>query len=468
MSAGTAGFGAIMAATPAFEGKWTPMSSAPPPRTADHVLDALLQQAQAAMGRGDPDAAEAACEAALAHEPACADARAYLAMRALDRDDAPRALQLADAGLGLDPAAARLAFYRGCALEALGREAEAIAAFHAAAADPELLAARFRAGALEHASRGTAVALRTWVPALAEAERRGWLGGLQRLAAEVRRPLEAAIAAVAQERALRLQDALAPLRAQAGAAALARIDAAVDMHLGRRAREWCHPLQRPSFLLVPGLSGRPWFEREDLPWLAAIEAQVDAIRAEALAVMREADDLRPYVDMPERAPAAAVWQELNRSPRWSAYHLWRDGEPVAAHVARCPRTAAALAALPSMRLPGHSPEALYSILAPGTHIPPHTGVINGRLTVHLPLVVPPDCGALACGGEARPWVEGRCLVFDDSIVHEARNRSAQARVVLIFDAWNPELSEVEREGLALVVGAIAGFNRECGVGVGQV
>ena len=122
----------------------------------------------------------------------------------------------------------------------------------------------------------------------------------------------------------------------------------------------------------------------------------------------------------------------------------------------------ALDALPLLRIPGHGPEALFSVLRPGTHIPPHTGVMNGRLTVHLPLVVPPECGALAAAHEPRAWTEGECLVFDDSFVHEAWNRSAHTRVVLIFDAWNPDLTAVEREALAAGIAAIGDFHRRLG------
>jgi aspartate beta-hydroxylase len=40
------------------------------------------------------------------------------------------------------------------------------------------------------------------------------------------------------------------------------------------------------------------------------------------------------------------------------------------------------------------------------------------------------------------------VVFDDTYEHEAWNRSAQIRVVLIFDIWNPHLTEVERLAVA--------------------
>ena len=256
--------------------------------------------------------------------------------------------------------------------------------------------------------------------------------------------------------------ALAPVRAKFGADSIAKIDHAVDTYLGRKPVEWPHPLQRPTFMLVPGLPPQPWFEREQFPFLERIEAQTDAIREEMLAVLEDESRLSPYVDMRANAPAEPIWRALNRSPAWSAYHLYRYGERKDANCARCPRTIAALDSIPIMRIEGHSPEAMYSILRPRTAIPPHTGVINGRLTVHLPLVVPENCGKLVAGGEGRAWEVGKCLIFDDSMAHEAYNNSDQTRVVLIFDVWNPYLSEAEREGLAAAVAVIGAFNDRYG------
>ena len=50
-----------------------------------------------------------------------------------------------------------------------------------------------------------------------------------------------------------------------------------------------------------------------------------------------------------------------------------------------------------------------------------------------------------CGNEARACAEGRAWVFDDTIEHEAWNDSDHTRVILIFDVWNPFLSQAERE-----------------------
>ena len=92
---------------------------------------------------------------------------------------------------------------------------------------------------------------------------------------------------------------------------------------------------------------------------------------------------------------------------------------------------------------GLCPNALFSALSPKTHIPPHNGETNARLVAHLPLIVPHGC-VFRVGFEERQWRVGECLIFDDTIEHEARNDSDDLRVILIFDLWNPLLSETEQ------------------------
>src|SRR3546814_9348823 len=78
---------------------------------------------------------------------------------------------------------------------------------------------------------------------------------------------------------------------------------------------------------------------------------------------------------------------------------------------------------PQNTVPGRAPVAFFSALKPGTHIPPHNGATNTPLTVHMPLVIPPDC-ALRVGDETRTWEPGKLLMFDDTIRHEAWNYSS--------------------------------------------
>ncbi|MGL4564623.1 MAG: aspartyl/asparaginyl beta-hydroxylase domain-containing protein, partial [Halioglobus sp.] len=187
-----------------------------------------------------------------------------------------------------------------------------------------------------------------------------------------------------------------------------------------------------------------FFEREYFPWLGQLEAATDRIRSELLALLEAGmPGFAPYVQYPPGTPENQ-FAPLNNSQLWSSLWLWRDGAPQAEPLARCPETAAILAALPLADQPGFAPTAVFSALAPRTRIPPHTGSTNSRLLVHLPLVLPGPAG-FRVGNETREWRMGEAWVFDDTIEHEAWNDADETRVILIFDIWNPLLSATERE-----------------------
>jgi aspartyl/asparaginyl beta-hydroxylase (cupin superfamily) len=111
---------------------------------------------------------------------------------------------------------------------------------------------------------------------------------------------------------------------------------------------------------------------------------------------------------------------------------------------------AVLDQLPQPRIAGASPNAMFSLLAPNTKIPPHVGINNARLVCHLPLIVPEGCW-FRVGGETRLWKTGEAFLFDDTIEHEAMNPTDQLRVVFIVDVWHPDLSPVEQEAIAALI-----------------
>jgi aspartyl/asparaginyl beta-hydroxylase (cupin superfamily) len=117
----------------------------------------------------------------------------------------------------------------------------------------------------------------------------------------------------------------------------------------------------------------------------------------------------------------------------------------------------ALAGVPLARIANRSPSILFSLLRPGARIPPHCGLVNTRLICHLPLIVPPDC-AFRVGNDTRVPVEGKLWAFDDTIEHEAWNRSDRTRVILLFDIWRPELSDEERRLVTAMFEAIDAYS----------
>jgi hypothetical protein len=213
-------------------------------------------------------------------------------------------------------------------------------------------------------------------------------------------------------------------------------------------------LQQPSSFYFPGLAQQAFFAPEDFAWGTALEAAFPAIAAEAAAVLENRAGVAPYIAHNPNRPAAL--KDLVDDPRWSAFYLQRDGAIVADNAARCPSTMAALENLPMPKIRAHSPMAMFSILAPGTHIKPHHGVLNTRLICHLPLIVPPGC-RLRVGNHVRDVEAGKLMIFDDSIEHEAWNDSDAPRVVLLFEIWRPDLTEAERTALTAMYESVSGY-----------
>ena len=247
---------------------------------------------------------------------------------------------------------------------------------------------------------------------------------------------------------------LRDLRARARRADNERFDHCIDALLGKRGVF----VSQPTFLLYPKLPAYEFYAREDFPWLDEVEAATAEIRHECERVL--AEDMGravPYVSYPTGVPLDQ-WAELNNSRRWSAFFLWREGKRMDENIARCPKTAALLARMPMCEVPDHGPTGFFSILDKKTRIPPHTGVTNTRLIVHLPLIVPPGC-RFRVGSDTREWAPGRAWVFDDTIQHEATNDSDVPRAILIFDIWNPYLTPAERELVRVAVAAYGEFYR---------
>lgn len=367
---------------------------------------------------------------------------------ALRRGDARGARDLfaAAIGAGADDAAVNVGLAYAC--RALQDGAGFAAAVdRALARDPRNLHALIlkgdeRAGAGDE--RGASSFYRT---ALEGAPPPGQLG------ADLRREL-ARIQAACDRYAARFEQALRDsLRARGLADGGGRFGQSLDIMFGRRQVYYPQP-RKFYFAELPQVQ---FFDRSLFPWMGALESSTAAIREELIEVMREDSNFAPYVEADPARPVTAG--SMVGNPEWSAFYLWKYGERVEANAERCPRTMAAIAGIPLVHMRGRSPSVLFSLLRPGAHIPPHTGMVNTRCICHLPLIVPPGC-EFRVGNETRTWQEGRAWAFDDTIEHEAWNRSPETRVILLFEVWRPELTEEERARVCAVFDAIDEYSGE--------
>lgn len=248
---------------------------------------------------------------------------------------------------------------------------------------------------------------------------------------------------------------MVPLRSQYGTAAMARVQRALAMHFQQQPLQLADLRQRPSFFYFPELKSEPVFARGHFPWLPVLEAQAEAIREEMLALTATTAAVQPFHDYADESQNHGQLFAEHGRPRWDASFFYRYGLRFDENHRRCPVTSAALAKLPLVHVPEHSPEVCFSLLTAGTHILPHRGMTNIRAVLHLPLEVPDSCALRLTDVGELAWQKGRAFVLDDSYEHEAWNHSDRRRVVMLADVWNPWLTMEERDAMMKVFVALA-------------
>lgn len=170
-----------------------------------------------------------------------------------------------------------------------------------------------------------------------------------------------------------------------------------------------------------------FFEPDSYPWVAPVEAEWHAIRKELDALLVRRDEIPNFQDLSEKQKV------LTEGDQWKTFFLYGYGLEAEENCKRCPETVRILKRIPNMK------SAMFSILAPKKHIPPHRGMWKGMLRYHLGLIIPGPKGScrIRVGKDIRTWEEGKSLVFDDSHEHEVWNDSDSYRVVLFVDVLRP-------------------------------
>jgi len=414
-------------------------------------------EAQQLLRQGRVAEAERAFMEILTVSPDNLEALNVAALIALRNGDVPRSLELLGRGAKAAPADPVTQHHLGLAQEAAGNLSAAVAAQRAALrAAPQLFVARLHLGRALEQSGQKQDAVVQYARALSDAQAQDQWVNANSTPPPLRAAVEHAVLQVRTGRREAFAQILAPLQARYGPGELKRVEKCMRILIQDEAAIFPDARQRPSFLYFPDLPTRPYLDLSVCPWVAALERSTADIRAEMLALL-------PSAQGRERVFTSDELEQLNlrgldTPPSWNGYYFYRHGEQRADNCQACPRTAAALAALPLAHIREHGPEVLYSVFTPGTHLLPHRGVTNVRQVGHLALMVPEQC-ALTVGGEPYHWQEGRVVVFDDTYEHEAWNRSAKTRVVMIFDIWNPYLTEAERAAVTDLIAEVGDFRR---------
>jgi beta-hydroxylase len=195
------------------------------------------------------------------------------------------------------------------------------------------------------------------------------------------------------------------------------------VRLGKRLRS---PVNR--WVARQSLIGdEPFIDYRAVPGLAELRPHWREVQSELMALLEERSAIPPLGEISPDHRGIAI------DHHWKSFFFNGYGFRAEANHARCPRTSALLERIPNLVV------AFFSIMEPGTHVPPHRGVTKAWLNCHLGVVIPKGAGkcAMEVAGRTVEWREGEWVVFDETNRHEVWNERSQPRVVLFLQVKRP-------------------------------
>lgn len=171
----------------------------------------------------------------------------------------------------------------------------------------------------------------------------------------------------------------------------------------------------------------PVFENAVFPWAKGVEAEWEAVRKELEVVLERKEELPNFQDI------STDVKTITKDNQWKTFFFVGYGVKCQPNIDRCPETWRVLQKIPGLKT------AMFSILAPGKHIPHHRGPYNGVLRLHLGLIIPEPREKIRIRVDKQfcTWSNGKALIFDDAYDHEVWNDTPHTRVVLFVDFVKP-------------------------------
>jgi len=199
------------------------------------------------------------------------------------------------------------------------------------------------------------------------------------------------------------------------------------------------PMQRPYTFYLPDLPTRTFFDTREFRLAAILEENYEMIKEELEKVLTE--DESKFAEYRGDGIASDKNRMTNKTGTWKVFYFWQQFLEQPENTKRCPKTFSLLQHLKNEKLLLGG-MVCFSSLLPGTNIVPHTGPSNMRLTCHLGLL---GCSGtkIFAGSDSASFQEGKCIIFDDSFLHEVHHQGNERRVTLMLDMWHPGMSELE-------------------------
>lgn len=117
---------------------------------------------------------------------------------------------------------------------------------------------------------------------------------------------------------------------------------------------------------------------------------------------------------------------------WKRFYLTWYGEELPSAQRLCPETLKIIHQLPSVRA------AMFTVLPPGARLVRHRDPYGGSLRYHMGLDTPEDDDCfIEVDGERHSWRNGQGVIFDETYLHYAENKTDKTRLIFFLDMERP-------------------------------
>lgn len=179
------------------------------------------------------------------------------------------------------------------------------------------------------------------------------------------------------------------------------------------------------FYAFSGVKNTAYLQLEDFPELKVLQDNWQIIRDEALNLHSEQriSDSKDLDDL--------GFNSFFRTG-WKRFYLKWYGSSLPSANALCPKTVALINAIPNVK------GAMFTMLPPGARLNAHRDPYAGSLRYHLGLSTPEsdDC-FINVDGTDYAWKDGEAVMFDETFIHYAENKTDKNRIILFLDIKRP-------------------------------
>src|SRR6201985_1042479 len=184
------------------------------------------------------------------------------------------------------------------------------------------------------------------------------------------------------------------------------------------------PINMPMYAFS-GVENKPYINADNFPQLNLLKENWQTIRDEALQLEREEliKGSDKYNDMGFNSFFRRGWKRF--------YLKWyNDFHPSAKKY--CPKTIELIQSVPSIKA------AMFAVLPAGSQLMQHRDPYAGSLRYHLGLITPnsEDC-YIVVDGQSYAWKDGDDVLFDETYIHHAENKTDIDRIILFCDIERP-------------------------------